>query len=78
MPVFDIAELWENMWYDMYGDRLLVHVWGLLDKFANIWQILSSDEFEGVQQFYSDKFDITKPPRYNYLAYTGKKNIFDH
>lgn len=30
-----------------------------------------------VRPFFSDKFDITKHPRYKYLADADKKNIFD-
>ena len=31
----------------------------------------------GVRPFFSDKFDITKHPRYKYLSDADKKNVFD-
>ena len=34
-------------------------------------------QLRGVRPFFSDKFDITKHPRYKYLADADKKNIFD-
>ena len=34
-------------------------------------------QLRGVRPFFSDKFDITKHPRYRYLADADKKNIFD-
>src|SRR5699024_10252567 len=34
-------------------------------------------QLRGVRPFFSDKFDITKHPRYNYLADADKKNTFD-
>ena len=34
-------------------------------------------QLRGVRPFFSDKFDITKHPRYKYLAEEDKKNTFD-
>ena len=34
-------------------------------------------QLRGVRPFFSDKFDITKHPRYKYLADADKKNTFD-
>ena len=34
-------------------------------------------QLRGVRPFFSDKFDITKHPRYKYLADADKKNAFD-
>ena len=34
-------------------------------------------QLRGVRPFFSDKFDITKHPRYRYLADADKKNTFD-
>ena len=34
-------------------------------------------QLRGVRPFFSDKFDITKHPRYKYLADVDKKNTFD-
>ncbi len=34
-------------------------------------------QLRGVRPFFSDKFDITKHPRYQYLSDADKKNIFD-
>ena len=34
-------------------------------------------QLRGVRPFFSDKFDITKHPRYKYLADDDKKNTFD-
>ena len=34
-------------------------------------------QLRGVRPFFSDKFDITKHPRYKYLADADKKNEFD-
>ena len=34
-------------------------------------------QLRGVRPFFSDKFDITKHPRYRYLSDADKKNIFD-
>ena len=34
-------------------------------------------QLRGVRPFFSDKFDITKHPRYQYLSDADKKNVFD-
>ena len=34
-------------------------------------------QLRGVRPFFSDKFDITKHPRYRYLSDADKKNVFD-
>ena len=34
-------------------------------------------QLRGVRPFFSDKFDITKHPRYKYLSDADKKNVFD-
>ena len=34
-------------------------------------------QLRGVRPFFSDKYDITKHPRYKYLSDAGKKNTFD-
>ncbi len=34
-------------------------------------------QLRGVRPFFSDKYDITKHPRYKYLADADKKNTFD-
>ena len=34
-------------------------------------------QLRGGRPFFSDKFDITKHPRYKYLADADKKNTFD-
>lgn len=34
-------------------------------------------QMRGVRPFFSDKYDITKHPRYKYLADADKKNTFD-
>ena len=34
-------------------------------------------QLRGVRPFFSDKFDITKHPRYKYLADADPKNVFD-
>ena len=34
-------------------------------------------QLRGVRTFFSDKFDITKHPRYQYLSDADKKNVFD-
>lgn len=34
-------------------------------------------QLRGVRPFFSEKYDITKHPRYKYLADTDKKNTFD-
>ena len=34
-------------------------------------------QLRGVRPFFSDKFDITKHPRYKYLSDANKKNVFD-
>ena len=34
-------------------------------------------QLRGVRSFFSDKFDITKHPRYQYLSDADKKNVFD-
>ena len=34
-------------------------------------------QVRGVRPFFSDKYDITKHPRYKYLADADKKNTFD-
>ena len=34
-------------------------------------------QVRGVRPFFSDKFDITKHPRYRYLSDHDKKNAFD-
>ena len=35
-------------------------------------------QLRGVRPFFSDKFDITKHPRYKYLADADKKNTLNH
>jgi type IV secretion system protein VirD4 len=34
-------------------------------------------QLRGVRPFFSDKYDITKHPRYKYLSDYDKKNAFD-
>ena len=34
-------------------------------------------QLRGVRPFFSDKFDITKHPRYQYLSDADKRNVFD-
>ena len=34
-------------------------------------------QLRGVRPFFSDKYDLTKPPRYKYLSDADKKNVFD-
>ena len=34
-------------------------------------------QLRGVRPFFSDKYDLTKHPRYKYLSYADKKNVFD-
>mgnify|MGYP000061412871 FL=1 len=34
-------------------------------------------QFRGVRPFFSDKYDLTKHPRYKYLSDADKKNVFD-
>ena len=34
-------------------------------------------QLRGVRPFFSDKFDITKHPKYRYLSDYDKKNAFD-
>ena len=34
-------------------------------------------QLRGVRPFFSDKYDLTKHPRYKYLSDAGKKNVFD-
>ena len=34
-------------------------------------------QLQGVRPFFSDKFDITKHPRYKYLSDADKRNVFD-
>ena len=34
-------------------------------------------QVQGVRPFFSDKYDITKHPQYNYLSDSNKKNAFD-
>ena len=34
-------------------------------------------QLRGVRPFFSDKYDLTKHPRYKYLSDADKKNVFD-
>ena len=34
-------------------------------------------QLRGVRPFFSDKYDITNPPKYMYLSDFDKKNVFD-
>ena len=66
------AQTSHGLSYQKLGKELMTQdEIAVMDGGKCIWQL------RGVRPFFSDKYDLTKHPRYKYLSDADKKNVFD-
>ena len=66
------AQTSHGLSYQKLGKELMTH-----DEIAVMDGGKCILQLRGVRPFFSDKFDITKHPRYKYLSDADKRNVFD-